>query len=57
MEASYSRNKAEYDELSLEGDQTGVQAGIIATQLLHKMALSTTVSGIEILQQSRWDKT
>jgi hypothetical protein len=38
-----------YDELSLEGDQSGVQAGLIATQLLHKLAISATVSGTQIL--------
>ncbi|NCI45992.1 hypothetical protein [Sediminibacterium soli] len=56
-EASYSRNKAMYDELSLEGDQSGIQAGIIATQLLHKLALSSTISFTELLQESRWNKT
>jgi len=44
VEAAYSVNKPYYDELSLEGDQSGVQAGIIATQLLHRLALSSTVS-------------
>jgi hypothetical protein len=44
VEASYSRNQPFYDELSLEGDQGGVQMGIIATQLLHKLAISSTVS-------------
>ncbi len=56
-EGSLSRNKALYDELSLDGDQTGVQAGIIATKLLHKLAVSSTISLTEILQSSRWDKT
>lgn len=55
-EASVSRNNAMYDELGLDGDQSGIQAGIIATQLLHKLALSATVSRTEILQSSRWDK-
>jgi hypothetical protein len=57
IEGSISRNKAMYDELSLDGDQSGIQAGIIATQLLHKLALSATVSRTEILQPSRWDKS
>lgn len=52
-EASHSRNRSVYDELSLEGDQSGVQAGIIATQLLHKLAISTTLSLTESLQQGR----
>jgi hypothetical protein len=44
VEASYSKNQPFYDELSLEGDQGGMQMGIIATQLLHKLALSSTIS-------------
>jgi hypothetical protein len=56
-EGAVSRNKAYYDELSMDGDQSGVQAGIIATQLLHKLAISSSVSLIEVLQESRWDKT
>jgi hypothetical protein len=34
IEGSLSRNKEMYDELSLEGDQSGIQAGLIATQLV-----------------------
>jgi hypothetical protein len=56
FEGSISRNNAMYDELSLDGDQSGLQAGLIATQLLHKLALSATISRTEILQSSRWDK-
>jgi hypothetical protein len=56
-EGSYSRNKPYYDELSLEGDQSGLQFGVIATQLLHKLAISTTLSITESLQDSRWDKS
>lgn len=55
-QGSYSRNLPFYDELSLDGDQTGVQVGLIATQLLHKLAISTTVSNIQILQSQRWEK-
>src|SRR5437868_9704752 len=44
VEASYSVNKPYYDELGLEGDRSGWQMGIIATQLLHKLALSSTLS-------------
>lgn len=43
-ELSYSRNAPMYDELSLEGDQSGARGGVILTQLLHKLALSTTLS-------------
>jgi hypothetical protein len=53
MEASYSRNDLFYDELSLEGDQSGVQAGLVFTQLLHKLALSSTLSVTEVVHQQR----
>ncbi|WP_204336560.1 hypothetical protein, partial [Proteus mirabilis] len=43
-EVSHSVNKPTYEELSIEGDQSGIRYGLIATQLLHKLALSATVS-------------
>lgn len=55
VRASYSRNGAFYDELTLEGDQSGVQFGMIATQLINKLALSASVSNVQILQNSRND--
>jgi hypothetical protein len=55
-QASYSRNEANYDELSLEGDQSGIQYGVIATQLVNKLAVSATVSNVQVLQSSRWPK-
>ncbi len=56
-EAAVSRNGARYDELSMDGDQGGLQGGIIATQLLHKLAISSSVSLLEVLQESRWNKS
>jgi hypothetical protein len=53
LEAAYSRNDLFYDELSLEGDQSGVQAGLVFTQLLHKLALSSTLSVTEVVHQQR----
>ena len=53
MEAAYSRNDLYYDELSLEGDQSGIQAGLVFTQLLHKLALSSTLSFIEVIHEQR----
>ncbi|MEI7628872.1 MAG: hypothetical protein WCJ80_11565 [Bacteroidota bacterium] len=54
-ELAHSNNKPKYEELSLDGDQSGVQFGFIATQLLHKLAISSTISVIESLQESRRD--
>lgn len=53
---SYSRNAPEYNELNLMGDQSGIQAGLIATQLIHKLALSGTASLTEVLHKKRWQK-
>lgn len=53
-EGAATRSKSVYDELSLDGDQSGIQLGVVATQLLHKLALSATVSRTDIF---RWDKT
>lgn len=44
-----------YDEISLMGDKTGVELGLIATQLWHKFALSGTVSRTEVLDATRYD--
>jgi hypothetical protein len=54
--ASYSRNKPRYNELNLGGDQSGIQAGVIATQLIHKLAVSGTASLTEVLHKERWQK-
>jgi hypothetical protein len=44
------------EEVSLMGDKTGVEAGLIATQLWHKFALSGTVSHTQLLDKSRYNK-
>lgn len=57
LEAAHSRNEPMFDEISLEGDQGGVQAGVVLTQLVHKLAVSTTLGWTEVLQARRWDDT
>ena len=54
---SYSRNHLDHNELNLYGDQSGVQAGIIATQLWNKLAVSGTVSLVEVFDEERNNKT
>jgi hypothetical protein len=49
-EFSYSVNEPMYDELSMDGDQSGFRGGLILTQLLHKLAVSTTLSYIVSFQ-------
>lgn len=56
--ATYSRNHLDHNEINLwNGDQSGVQAGIIATQLWHKFALSGTVALSEVLNEERGKET
>ena len=55
--AAYSRNPLQHNELNLMGDHSGVQAGVIATQLWNKLAVSSTVSLTEVFDKKRNDKT
>jgi hypothetical protein len=55
--ATYSRNQLHHNEINLaNGDQGGIQAGIIATQLWHKFAISGTASISEVLDEVRSSK-
>lgn len=56
-DASYTRVPFHYDEITLMGDKSGVEAGIIATQLWHRFALSGTLSHTQVLDKSRNSKT
>jgi hypothetical protein len=52
--ATISRNHLDHNEINLQyGDQGGIQAGIIATQLWHKFAISGTASISEVLDEVR----
>lgn len=55
-DASVTRSPFHYDEITLMGDKSGVEAGIIATQLWHKLAVSATLSHTQVLDKSRNDK-
>jgi len=51
---TYSENHLDHNEINLMmGDQSGVQAGLIATQLWHKLAVSGTVSLNEVINEER----
>jgi hypothetical protein len=54
--ASYSRNHLDHNELNLSGDHTGVQVGLIATQLWNKLAVSGTAGISEVFDDKRNDK-
>lgn len=54
--AAYTRNHLDHNELNLSGDHSGVQFGLIATQLWNKLAVSGTASMIEVFDEARNDK-
>jgi hypothetical protein len=51
-EGSYSRSPFTYGEINLDGDNSGVQAGLIATQLVNKLAVSGTASVLKVFSNS-----
>ena len=55
-DASITEAPFHYDEITLMGDKNGVEAGLIATQLWHKLAVSATVSHTQVLDESRNNK-
>jgi hypothetical protein len=55
-DVSHTNAPFHYDEISLMGDKSGVEAGLIATQLWHKLAVSATVAHTQVLDESRNDK-
>jgi hypothetical protein len=55
-DASATKAPFHYDEITLMGDKSGVEAGLIATQLWNKLALSGTISHTQVLDKSRNNK-
>jgi hypothetical protein len=55
-DASHTKAPFHYDEITLMGDKSGVEAGVIATQLWNKLAVSGTVSHTQVLDESRNNK-
>jgi hypothetical protein len=53
VEGSYTSAPFRHDEVSLMGDKSGMEAGIIATRLTNKLALSATASHTQVLHASR----
>lgn len=49
-EYAYSRNIGIFDDIGVEGDRSGFQGGLIATQLWNKLAVSTTLSYLQTHQ-------
>lgn len=58
MDGSLTRDRFHfYDEVSLMGDKTGIEAGLIATQLWHKLTVSGSVSRTQVLDGSTYDRS
>jgi hypothetical protein len=53
VEGAYTAAPFDHDEVSLMGDKSGVEAGIIATRLTQRLALSVTGSHTQVLHYSR----
>ena len=51
-EGGFTRNEYLYDEMSLDGDNNGLQGGLIATQLINKVAVSATTSYLRIFTKN-----
>lgn len=50
-ELGYSRNRSMFDEINIQGDVSGLQAGLVATQLKNKTALSATLAYLEAFRK------
>ncbi len=55
VSGAFSRNHLDHNELNL-ADQSGIEAGLIATQLWNRFAISATGGIIEVLNEKRSDK-
>jgi hypothetical protein len=47
LRVSDSKRKAQSEDINLEGDNSGIEGGLVFTQLLHKLALSGTLGYIK----------
>jgi hypothetical protein len=56
-DGSITKAPFHYDEISLMGDKSGFEAGIIATQLWNKLALSGIISHAQVEDKSRNSST
>lgn len=52
-EFASSRNESFFDEINIQGDVSGVQAGLIATQLKNKTAISLTAAYVEAFRKTQ----
>lgn len=50
-EGSYSKNPLYFDEINFNGDVSGLQGGLVATQLVNKLAFSASTSYLHVLHK------
>lgn len=55
LSASFTNAPFHYDEATLHGGKSGMDLGIIATQLINKLALSATISHMQLFDKSRFN--
>jgi hypothetical protein len=51
-EGSYTQSPLYFEEMTLEGDNSGIQTGLIATQLVNKLAVSATMSYMRVFRDA-----
>jgi len=56
VKALFSSNNLEFEELNADGDQSVIQGGVILTQLINKLAISSTLALTEVTNGERWKK-
>lgn len=56
LKALYSTNELKFEDLNSDGDQSVLQVGVILTQLVNKLAISTTLALTEVMDGERWEK-
>ncbi|ULQ53545.1 hypothetical protein [Flavihumibacter fluvii] len=50
-DGAFANHDMVYDEMNLDGDNSGIQGGIIGTQLIHKLAISGTLSLMRVFDE------
>lgn len=56
MRISYNNSDIHQEEISMYGHNTGIEAGVVATQLLQKVAISSSVSYIKADDNGKGNK-
>ena len=56
VEGSSTRSPFHYEDINLMGDKSGIQLGLVATQLWNRLAISGILSHAQVLDKSRNNK-